>query len=170
MKAASFNQLFHPSRRLLIDANLLFLYFIGLVSRDLIALSKPTRESKFTRDDFELLGRLIHHFGGRVYTTPHILTEVSNLATKLLGHNRLVFLMTLAKHIGPWCEQSIRSQELVALDYFPRFGLTDAAIIRLSSNRMLVLTMDRPLCGYLRSKDIEAMNFRDLQAIVRPIR
>lgn len=62
---------------LLIDANLLLLFFVGLADRTLIA--RHERTSKFTADDFDLLDKFAGQFRP-IVTTPNILTLVVNLA------------------------------------------------------------------------------------------
>ncbi len=63
-------------RALLLDTNLLLLYFVGAFRPDRIGTFDRT--SKYSVDDFALLERLISQFK-LMTTTPHVLTEVSNL-------------------------------------------------------------------------------------------
>ena len=67
----------HRSKGVLVDTNLLVLYLIGQVNRKRILSFKRTQT--YTLDDFDLLARLIAWFG-KLVTTPHILTQASDLA------------------------------------------------------------------------------------------
>ena len=62
-----------------IDANLLVLLVVGSAGRDYI--SKHRRLRRFSKEDYDLLLRLIRKAKGtrRVFVTPNTLTETSNL-------------------------------------------------------------------------------------------
>lgn len=66
----------HRGRGVLVDSNLLVLFITGSVNRRRIQTSKRT--SGFTDEDFDLLVRLIDHFG-KLIATPHVLSQVSDL-------------------------------------------------------------------------------------------
>ena len=70
----------YRTRGILVDTNLLLLYFVG--SLDLNRIERFKRTRKYTIPDFHVLVQLLTYFG-RVVITPHILTEVSNLAGQL---------------------------------------------------------------------------------------
>jgi len=65
----------HRQSGVLVDTNLLLLYFVGLLRPEQITQFKRT--STFSISDFELLSRLLGEFA-RVLTTPNILTEVNH--------------------------------------------------------------------------------------------
>jgi len=69
----------HQKKDLLIDTNLLIVLLVGNTSEEFIAKVKPTRT--YTVQDYRLLIKLIKSFN--VVTTPHILTEASNLCEKI---------------------------------------------------------------------------------------
>jgi len=79
----------HRSKGALIDANLLVLYLVGKTNKRRIRDFKPC--DRFETEDFDLLEDLVGYLG-KVFTTPHILTEVSNLA-KLRGNDLPAFRM-----------------------------------------------------------------------------
>jgi len=66
----------HRGRGLLVETNLLLLYLIGRTNQNQI--SKFKRTQVFTIEDFDLLGRFMGKFKTLI-TTPHVLTELSNL-------------------------------------------------------------------------------------------
>ena len=51
----------------------------------------------------------------------------------------------------------------VMREYFPRFGLTDTAILRAARREYLVLTDDFRLAQYLGSRNIDVINFNHLR-------
>jgi len=71
----------HRAKGVLVDTNLLVLFLIGLVNKRRILSFKRTQY--FTVEDFDLLSRLIDWLG-RLVTTPHVLSPVSDL-TDLAG-------------------------------------------------------------------------------------
>ena len=77
----------HCASGLLVDTNLLLLYLIGRTNRNRI--SKFKRTQAYTIEDFDLLHRFMAEFKTLI-TTPHVLTEVSNLGD-LYGQEREVF-------------------------------------------------------------------------------
>jgi hypothetical protein len=81
---------------LLIDANLLLLLVVGSADRSLIESFKRTRA--YTREDFDLLLRLVARFP-KVVTTPNVLTEVSNLAGQLRDPTRRAIRQKLSRLI-----------------------------------------------------------------------
>jgi hypothetical protein len=67
----------YRTRGVLIDTNLLILYFVGEFSPERI--SGMTRTKKFTIRDYLLLKTFLDRFAVKI-TTPNILTEISNLS------------------------------------------------------------------------------------------
>jgi hypothetical protein len=149
-------------RELLIDTNLLLLYFIGAFRPDRIG--SFNRTSGYSVDDFALLEQVISGFK-RMTTTPHILTEVSNLMGHCEEPLRSDLRACLSAAIAGWNEISIASRTLAKAPHFPRFGLTDTAIVDSAAASCLILTADRPLAGLLEAKGRAVLRFSDLQRI-----
>lgn len=70
----------HRGKSVLLDSNLLLVLLTGTVEPHLLGRFK--RVSGYTLDDFDLLVHLVNSFSS-LLNTPHILTEVSNLANSL---------------------------------------------------------------------------------------
>ena len=68
------------SRILLLDTNLLLLLFIGAKDPKLIAKARTLKA--FEESDYDLLEAIIRLNFTSLVTTPHIMTEVSNLLGK----------------------------------------------------------------------------------------
>ena len=150
---------FHK-KSLLIDSNLLLLFFIGLYDRTRIGKFKRT--AQFTVEDFECLEDFAGQFK-EIITTPNILTEVSNLMGHLPDEIRYSFHQQFAHDLRNLHEHYTPSRELGGEKSFPKFGLTDTAILRAASRECLVLTDDFRLAQYLGSRNVEFINFNHLR-------
>jgi rRNA-processing protein FCF1 len=145
---------------LLIDSNLLLLLFVGLY--DPTRIQKFKRTAQFTVEDFELLVAFIERFK-EVVTTPSILTEVSNLLGQLPEGLKYSLYEHFADAIKDLYEHYTPSQELGNEKAFPKFGLTDTAILQAASGKYLVLTDDFRLTQYLKGLNIDVINFNHLR-------
>lgn len=152
----------YANRGVLPDTNLLLLYFIGSVDRDRIGRFKPT--SGYSISDFHLISKFIEHFEVRV-TTPHILTEMSNhLESGLIRDLKKEYFEAFAKSITFLSEKFHSSLDLSETKPFHEYGVADAAIAMTAKDNFLVLTVDRPLYGYLRNTGIDAVTLAELKA------
>lgn len=150
----------HRDTGVLIDTNILLLHVIGLHDKTLIPRFKRT--AQFTEGDFDLLSRLLRLFK-RVTTTPNILTEVSNLAGQIADPVKERIFQRLAGNIATLDERYVESRAAAAAREFPRLGLTDAGLIGLGREGMLVLTDDFDLAMTLQTGGSDAINFNHLR-------
>lgn len=150
----------HRQTGVLVDTNLLLLYFVGSFREEQITQFKRTNQ--FSAADFNLLNQLLGQFT-RVLTTPHILTEVSNLAGHLSSHLKPDFFKVFAAGIDLLDERQLTSNEVNQNQEFIKFGLTDAVIINLAQKSCLVLTAEFPLANYLQSLGVGVINFWNLK-------
>ena len=126
-------------------------------------ISSFKRTQSYNTEDFELLERLLGHFG-KLVTTPHVLTQVSDLAT--LQGKELSAIRALFKiEVEVMEERYEGSRELVRDVSFERLGLTDAAIATLCHGNVLVLTADLDLWNALQLRGVDSLNFN----YVRPL-
>jgi rRNA-processing protein FCF1 len=153
----------YRTKGVLIDTNLLLLYVMG--TYDPQRISDFSKTCDFTTEDFELLNRVIGQFP-KVFTTPHILTEVSDFAAQYKSTQKAKInadLFTVfATLIGGLEELYKESSDIAKHPAFLQLGLADAAIVSFE-NKYLVLTNDGPLVGYLRNNGIDAVNLDDLK-------
>lgn len=152
---------------LLIDTNLLLLLCIGILDRRYI--HRFERTSAYTPADFGALVQILHYFR-RVIVTPHILTEISNLASRIPWDRRYAFarIMTslLSDPSGKFViDERHRPARLISAEpEFPLLGLTDTGIIHQAVHRRcLVLTDDAPLAEQLERRGIECLTVDDLR-------
>lgn len=150
----------YKRKGILVDTNIVLLWFVGAANRDRIA--KFPRTQQFSAEDYELLKRILSQFDS-IVTTPNILTEVNNLANKLTGDDRDNFFKNFASIVDGLVEVYLESRRLVKLEKFAEYGLTDAGIIDLVANQYLVLTDDFKLANYLQKNAIDVINFNHLR-------
>jgi len=144
----------------LLDTNLLLLLLAGTVDRELIGNWKRTQI--YDQDDFDLLSDLLELHRGLVMT-PHIATEVSNLATSLAKPDHDRFFRLFAGYLHECEERLVAVREVAVVDVFARLGLTDTAIVRFKRRRPLVVTDDLPLALHLERQRFPVVNFNHLR-------
>jgi hypothetical protein len=147
----------YKQKGLLVDTNILLLYIVGIVNVDLIR--NLSRTANFTENDFYLVEKFINFFDVNI-TTPHILTEVSDL----LG-NRIELQLALGKYIELIEEKFLESKQITRTKTFLQFGLADTAITETAKNSYLVVTDDNPLFGCSVNQKIDAVNLDQIRMI-----
>jgi hypothetical protein len=130
------------SKTLLLDTNLLLLLFIG--GKDSSLIPKAKTLSAFVEDDYDLLGDVINNNSfNRLVTTPHIMTEVSNLLGKERDDIRRLGREAMAEFLSKCTEHTDSSVILVSEPEFNRLGLTDVAIaVASDQNRYATPVLD----------------------------
>jgi hypothetical protein len=151
----------HRQTGLLVDTNVLLMVVIGLRDRTLIERFKRT--AKYTVADFEL-ALWVFQRANRVVTMQRILTEVSNLAGQLGDQRRTGAYATFGQRIALLAELQILSVDIAKVTEFPRFGLTDSAILMAARNGHRILTDDFPLSQYMESQNLPVLNFTHLRS------
>lgn len=155
----------HSGKSILLDSNLLLVFIGGTLGA--AAFARFKRISAYTIRDYELLVRFLRSFTILI-TTPHVLTEVSNLANSLPDwwkpdwFENLASLIASEKRSPGLRERWIPATELSQMPEFAAFGITDSALTRLASEA-LVLTDDRRLSGFLKVQGTTVLNFHDLR-------
>lgn len=152
----------HRARGVFVDTNLLVLLLVGLVNSEPIRNFKRTQD--FTIDDFHLLENLVRWFGIPLFSTPHVLSQVSDL-TDLSGRERTMIRQLFKSVIATIEEQYDAAKELVANPLFDRFGLGDASIAAVCKRNILILTTDLPLQIALEASGLDALNFNHVRAL-----
>jgi hypothetical protein len=143
----------------LIDSNLLLLLIMGSFDQSLIGNFK--RLAMFTHEDFSLLQSLVAR--KTILVTPHILTEVSNLANSLHHRHKADW----SEYFKDWIlvalrERQIHARDLAAEDAFLLFGITDAALFHTSSS-VPILTVDARLAAFMQQHGRHAINVNHLR-------
>jgi hypothetical protein len=120
------------------------------------------RLNTLEREDAEILSETLSVFP-QIRSTPHALTEVSNLANQLPSSIKEEWSRQFANQISLVTEDRIpaatmASNELIGL------GLTDAALAQVASTQIIV-TLDFPLSNSLESRGLNVINFTHLRSL-----
>jgi hypothetical protein len=151
----------YQTKGLLIDSNLALLYLVGGHDLRLIGDGKYNKLSNYDLKDYHLLVRLKKIFRKAV-TTPHILTEVSNLACDLPEQTKSACLKEFHATFVEIDELPIVSMEAARWEGFHFLGLTDSGLA-LVSRDYLIVTDDARLVKKLNEAGLEALNFNHLR-------
>ncbi|MBS1828667.1 MAG: hypothetical protein JST93_25400 [Acidobacteria bacterium] len=144
----------HRSRGALFDANLLIVYLVGKMGSHLL---KQYPHTKQYEDDYPLVEKLVESFP-ILYTTPNVLTEVSNLGRKA-GPQFFAGMRAVVRLLD---ERYCASRDAVENARFASLGLTDSGLMIVASE-VLVVTADFPLYSILRAHQLDAVNFHHLR-------
>jgi len=156
----------HQNGIVLVDTNLLLLYLVGKADPRIIP--RFMRTQKYTIEDFQLLSKLLETFFRALVTTPNVLTEVSNLVTKLSENERPGFFDQMKRSVAILDETYCPSRTAVEDRNYRTFGLTDATILSIRPD-VLVLTDDLPLYQLLSSRGRDVINFNHIIASPKQI-
>lgn len=148
------------SGSLLLDANLLILLLIGATNA--ARISRYKRTQKYTQSDYALLLRLVNRFT-HLTTTPHILTETSDLVA-LGGAEMQRFLSIFRIWVENAAERVTPSRELTARRTFSRMGLADLALEEAAAAGITVITDDIHLWLALAEAELPVINFNHLRS------
>jgi hypothetical protein len=146
----------YRQKGIFVDSEILLLFIVGSKSPGLI--KNIGRTAKFNENDFILVSEFIENFDLKI-TSPHVLTEVSDLLKK--DEDLHIILKT---YINLAVEKFLTSKEIAESASFRKFGLADSAIIESSKNKYLIFTADNPFYGYLINQGIDSVNFDSLKA------
>ena len=157
----------HLGSGILVDTNLLLAYFVGLyddVSGYRIINNFRYTRGRYDTGDFETLLALLERFDNRV-TTPHILTEVSNMLGQLSEPARAACFDLLKRTMPPLNEVNVSGRRLSDDEAFTRFGVADTAVRIAAEGSYLVLTDDFRLSGYLDKIGVDVLNFHHVKRL-----
>ncbi len=155
----------HPSvrpylgRAAILDTNVLLLHLLCIFDFSLLTSFK--RLTMFDAYDHLLLTELLKLFPSWC-TTPHVLTEVSNLSNSLPDWKKSAWSELFSQRVKILPEIFEESARIASDASAIRFGLTDAALASLAKSH-LVITVDWPLMGFLESRNLAVLNLRHLR-------
>lgn len=147
-------------RSIVLDANLLVLFVVGLVDKQLIGKHKRTRS--FEPEDFDLLKQILSEYE-EVVVTPNVMTEASNLIAQTAEPALTAVRRQLASLAGVQREVYWHSATAVEHPEFIRLGLTDSGLLGLVGESMPLLTTDLDLYLSAAKKNSRATNFNHLR-------
>lgn len=135
------------ARGLVLDSGVLLLLLAYEHNPESVFSKKSLRgfDVRLNGEDIARLNEIIKQYKTLV-VTPHILTEISNLARRADERFRFIFASFVKRQDEQFCE----SRELVDHQAFFRFGMADAAITDLAVKGYHVITSDGDLARYLK--------------------
>jgi len=147
---------------ILLDTNILLVYVIGQYDPARIETFKRT--NTFIAKDYKLLAEFLSHFRS-IVATPHVLTEVSNLAANLKEPHRTSCFESFADNIQAFDEQTEAAGTIATTPAFKRLGITDASLPLIARGKFLVLTDDFVLYNHLLENEVDAINFNHIRLL-----
>jgi hypothetical protein len=154
----------YRARGILLDAGVLLLYFVGAVDKALVPTVRKLKSRNLLADDYDTLCRLLEMFKRHV-TTPNALTEVCNLADDVKGERGRAVFTKMREQIGLLDERHVPSAKAAGHDAFLTLGLSDAALLTVASEKLLLLTLDFPLAGYCRKIGGASLTFDSVRSL-----
>ena len=147
--------------RLLLDANVLLLWVVGIVSRDYIPHHK--RLEAFSGADFDLLQEIVTD-AKFVVTTPNAWTETANIVSfGVRPPLSWLFHEAMGVTIQRWLEVYQSSTQVVRDHAFMELGLSDVALLLSIDQHTTLLTTDAPLYYQALSRGHKVFNFHHLR-------
>jgi len=157
----------HRETGVVVDAGLLVLWIAGSVDRSLIARHK--RLGTYRMEHYDALRFILSRFS-RLLTTPHVLTEASNLAGQTSQPARDQLLEALAQMVAAagesqkvW-EKHTPAQVLCERPDFVLLGIADTALIEVAREcGALVVTDDNMLLARLQQEELHSLSILRLE-------
>ena len=150
----------YRSRGVVPDTNILLLEVVGACHPKRVESFKRTRQ--FTLFDFDLLNQFLGRFV-RIVTTPNIMSEVSNMLKQLLDHEARQAHQLLTSRLEVLDERFVSTSTAANDTAFTRLGVTDAVLVWLAKQGMLVVTDDVRLRDRIWSLGLDCLNFNNIR-------
>jgi hypothetical protein len=100
---------------ILVDTNLMLLYFVGAF--DVSFISRFKRTQNFSPADYTLLTLFLAEFS-KIVTTPNILTEINSFSNQIEGKLKSDYYKVFADKISPLVEIYTSSSDIAKLPEF----------------------------------------------------
>jgi hypothetical protein len=141
----------YGKKSLIIDTNILLLFFVGVFNKDYINKCSLTA-GKYTPEDFDLLIKIISYFKPEIIITPQILAEISNHSkTSIKDPHFSNYFNIVVNRLKAYKEHHIALQKIIGLDIkiLSNFGFTDMSIAETAKElESAILTDDYRLYAY----------------------
>ena len=147
-------------KEIVIDTGPLLLYLIGFYG------ISDLRRFNYDKKDFILLVEFLKNFK-KIFVTPQVLAEASNLAKKRLKEER--FPGFINSSIAPLLglgEEYIAKNEILKRTELSKFGITDTSLIGVTERNKLLLTDDGPLFWYCNGKNVPVIHLERIKSLI----
>ena len=146
-------------KEIVIDTGPLLLYLIGFYN------GNDLKRFSYNITDFMPLCEFLKNFK-KVFVTPHVLAEASNLAkSRLKEENFSNFIKFSISILTSLEEEHIDKNELLKRECLPRFGITDTSLISAAERNKLFLTDDGPLFWYCNGCNVPTVHLDNIRFI-----
>lgn len=127
------------------------------------------RTDGYTTEDYERLKNIVGSFRVTV-STPHVLTELSNLGRQgAWGELSLQLLQAMKFFFTVLDERFVPARKLTNDVVIAKLGLADSAIIEAARRGCTVLTDDLPLYNQLESRGLSAINYNHMRGAANTV-
>lgn len=155
------NPYIDKSKKVLLDANLLTMYLVGLLGDGEVERFKRTRT--YSTNDAIILNEALLSFKS-ILATPHVLAETANLLDWFHGKKRQDLFQYLTEYIDLVEEVYQPAEKIVLSRAFLKLGLSDASLFDICHQQnCILLTDDLDLYSFASGHGIEAINFNYLR-------
>lgn len=149
---------------IVLDTNVLLVYFIGLYDSSFIHSFKRT--NKYSKTDFLNIKNIVMNFSV-VFITPQILAEISNFTFEIHEPKLTIYMKKLIRTIRDFKEDHIAMDKLIANEnLICSIGFTDVSIIEVAKkNDCLILTSDFEMSQRAASMGCRALNYTNIMGL-----
>ena len=114
----------------------------------------------FSINDYRLLARIISNYR-RILTTPHVLTEISNLNKSKNVREKIFHRLVYLIETKLVFEEFVPIEDIISERVFNKFGVADIGIVKkVLDTNIGVITTDSNFFGYLMNINIASINFK----------
>jgi len=147
---------------IIVDTNIMLLFLVGCY--DINYIEQFKRTMKYTKEEYYFVRELLtFYYKDKIFTSPHIITEISNFSLNIQGNRINKYFDFFIKIFNDVCEIYIEKNKIIEFKELPKFGITDIGIFKIAKEKnLLVLTDDFRLSSYLSDNCINALNLRTI--------
>jgi len=151
----------YGKKPLILDTNLLLLLLVGICDTAHLCECKST--SKYSNEDYRLLRIIFGFFQNKIFITPHILAELSNLSKRdVPGHRLHYYFTAVADKLRHFGEHHVPMSQLATMDVkllsflgFSDVGIVEAAV----REKTAIITADYDLYAHATGKGVPCVYF-----------
>ena len=147
---------------LIVDTNLLLLYLVGSYNIEFIEYCR--RIKKYTKNDFIKVRNIILAYQ-KIYITPQILAEISNLSEDIKNPKREPYLGKLIEIVRKFNEEYVSLLKLIPnKKLVSQIGFTDISIMETAKKyNCMLFTDDFPLAQIASLNQCTVINYTNIQ-------
>jgi rRNA-processing protein FCF1 len=136
----------NPAAHLIIDTNILLLFFIGIFDSDYLKECPLMTDNgkNYCKEHFELMKKVLEIFLYKVTITPHVLSEINMLSRKRVKPEARMngLFSKMIQQLERCEEEQVELKIILKNGGVLKFGFTDVSLIEVATknNRWVILT------------------------------